>query len=221
MSRCKSLKHVVCSGEALPAVLVEEFKEKLPWVRIHNLYGPTEAAIDVTSIELTEVDTSQSGVTIGKPVANTKLYIVDKHMSLQPIGVPGELLIEGVQVARGYLNRPELTAEKFIASPFHSGARVYRTGDLAKWLSNGEIAYIGRIDNQVKIRGNRIELGEIETRLLQSGYVSNAVVVVKGETLVAKISCRVCNTQRRLSTGIIICILKGSVTRLYASVNGD
>ena len=186
VSRCKSLKHVICSGEALPAVLVEEFKEKLPWVRIHNLYGPTEAAIDVTSIELTEVDTSQSGVTIGKPVANTKLYIVDKHMSLQPIGVPGELLIEGVQVARGYLNRPELTAEKFIASPFHSGARVYRTGDLAKWLSNGEIAYIGRIDNQVKIRGNRIELGEIETRLLQSGYVANAVVVVKGETSLRK-----------------------------------
>ncbi|RKR12109.1 amino acid adenylation domain-containing protein [Flavobacterium sp. 81] len=170
---------MVCSGEALPAVMVEEFKQKLPWVRLHNLYGPTEAAIDVTSIDLTDVNTEESGVTIGKPVANTKIYIVDKNLSLQPVGVPGELLIEGVQVARGYLNRPELTAEKFIASPFNEGERIYRTGDLAKWLPNGEIAYIGRIDNQVKIRGNRIELGEIETRILESGYVENVAVLVK------------------------------------------
>ncbi|TCK55875.1 non-ribosomal peptide synthase protein (TIGR01720 family)/amino acid adenylation domain-containing protein [Flavobacterium sp. 90] len=177
--KCTSLKHVVCSGEALPAVMVEEFKQKLPWVRLHNLYGPTEAAIDVTSIDLTDVNTEESGVTIGKPVANTKIYIVDKNLSLQPVGVPGELLIEGVQVARGYLNRPELTAEKFIASPFNEGQRIYRTGDLAKWLPNGEIAYLGRIDNQVKIRGNRIELGEIETRILESGYVENVAVLVK------------------------------------------
>ena len=177
--KCKSLRHVVCSGEALPAVMVEEFKQKLPWVRIHNLYGPTEAGIDVTSIDLTEVDTKEHGVTIGKPVANTKIYIVDKYMSLQPVGVPGELLIEGIQVARGYLNRPELTAEKFIESPFTKGDRIYRTGDLAKWLPDGSIAYIGRIDNQVKIRGNRIELGEIETRINESGLVEQAAVLVQ------------------------------------------
>ena len=181
--KCKTLRHLVCSGEALPAAMVEEVKQKLPWVRIHNLYGPTEAAIDVTSIDLTEVDTKEHGVTIGKPVANTKIYIVDKNMALQPVGIPGELLIEGVQVARGYLNRPELTAEKFIESPFNKGERAYRTGDLAKWLPNGEIEYIGRIDNQVKIRGNRIELGEIEARIKESGYAEQAAVLAIGDTL--------------------------------------
>ena len=165
-STCKSLRHIVCSGEALPGGMVEQAKAQLPWVRIHNLYGPTEAAIDVTSIDLTEVDTAELGVSIGKPVANTKIYIVDKELNLQPLGVPGELLIEGIQVAEGYLNRPELTAEKFLNSPFTKGDRLYRTGDLTKWLPNGEIAYLGRIDNQIKIRGNRVELGEIEQVLL-------------------------------------------------------
>ncbi|WP_298734509.1 non-ribosomal peptide synthetase [uncultured Chitinophaga sp.] len=180
---CRSLQHVVCSGEALSPVLVAAFKEKLPWVRLHNLYGPTEAAIDVTAIDLTEVDTNVSGVSIGKPVANTRIYIVDRNLQLQPVGVPGELLIEGVQVARGYLNQAALSAEKFIASPFTTGGRAYRTGDLAKWLPNGEIAYMGRMDDQVKIRGNRIEPGEIETRLLSYGLVEQAAVVVKGEGL--------------------------------------
>ncbi len=176
---CRSLRHVVCSGEALPNDIVLNFKELLPWVRIHNLYGPTEAAIDVTSIDLTEVDTRQNGVTIGKSVANTRIYIVDKNFALQPIGVPGELLIEGVQVANGYLNRPELNAEKFIESPFNKGDRIYRTGDLAKWLPNGEIVYIGRIDNQVKLRGNRIELGEIEQVLkAYSAAIAQVVVAV-------------------------------------------
>ncbi|WP_378186687.1 amino acid adenylation domain-containing protein [Aquimarina sp. W85] len=179
---CRSLRHVVCSGEALPSSMVEEFKQKLPWVRIHNLYGPTEAGIDVTSIDLTDVDTKEKGVSIGKPVANTKIYIVDKNLLEQPIGVPGELLIEGIQVAQGYLNRPDLNSDKFITSPFTKGARIYRTGDLARWLPNGEIAYIGRIDDQVKIRGNRIELGEIESKMQSSGYVDNAVVMVRGES---------------------------------------
>jgi len=178
-SSCKSLRHVVCSGEALPSNMVSTFKEKLPWVQIHNLYGPTEAAIDVTSINLTDVDTESLGVSIGKPVANTRIYIVDKSFSLQPIGVAGELLIEGVQLSEGYLNRPELTSEKFIRSPFTAGGRVYRTGDLAKWDCNGDIIYIGRLDNQIKLRGNRIELGEIERRILSSGYVENSAVLLK------------------------------------------
>lgn len=176
---CKGLTHVVCSGEALPASMVEDFKVKLPWVRIHNLYGPTEAAIDVTYIDLTDVDTKTAGVTIGKPVANTKIYIVHKDMTQQPVGIAGELLIEGIQVSLGYLNRAELNQEKFIDSPFIRGAHVYRTGDLAKWLPNGEIAYVGRMDDQVKIRGNRIELGEIETAIQSSGYVHNVAVIVK------------------------------------------
>ncbi|WP_378186683.1 amino acid adenylation domain-containing protein [Aquimarina sp. W85] len=179
---CRTLRHVVCSGEILLSNMVEEFKEKLPWVRIHNLYGPTEAAIDVTSIDLTDVNTKEKGVSIGKPVANTRIYIVDKDLSPQSIDVPGELLIGGIQIAQGYLNRPDLNVEKFIPSPFTKGERIYRTGDLAKWLSNGEIAYIGRIDDQVKIRGNRIELGEIESKMQSSGYVDNAVVLVRGES---------------------------------------
>jgi amino acid adenylation domain-containing protein len=182
-AKCRSIKHIVCSGEALSPVLVEECKEKLPWVRLHNLYGPTEAAIDVTAVELTNVDTKVNGVSIGKPVANTRIYIVDRNLNLQPVGVPGELLIEGIQVARGYLNLPELSAAKFIESPFNAGDRIYRTGDLAKWLPNGEIAYMGRMDDQVKIRGNRIELGEIETRIKGSGYVEQAAVIVKGYAL--------------------------------------
>ncbi|MBW8687176.1 non-ribosomal peptide synthetase [Chitinophaga rhizophila] len=175
--KCDSLQHVVCSGEALPASMVADFKRRLPGVRLYNLYGPTEAAIDVTFVELTNA----VNVTIGKPVANTRIYIVDEQLQQQPIGVPGELLIEGVQVAAGYLNKPALSAERFIPSPFRAGERIYRTGDLAKWLPDGEIAYLGRIDHQVKIRGNRIELGEIETKLEESPYVEQGVVVVKGE----------------------------------------
>jgi amino acid adenylation domain-containing protein len=178
-AKCSSLKHIVCSGEALPAEMVEDVKSRLPWVRIHNLYGPTEAAIDVTAVDLTSVDTKATGVSIGKPVANTRIFIVNKNLAPQPIGVPGELLIEGVQVARGYLNKPALTGEKFIASPFNFGQRVYRTGDLAKWTSKGEIIYLGRLDDQVKIRGNRIELGEIESRMRESQYVDEAAVIVK------------------------------------------
>lgn len=179
--KCESLRHVVCSGEALPATTVAECKEKLPWVRIHNLYGPTEAAIDVTAIDLTDTEL----VTIGKPVANTKIYIVDEQLRQQPVGVAGELLIEGIQVARGYINQPALTASRFIDSPFTAGARLYRTGDLAKWLPDGTISYLGRMDDQVKIRGNRIEPGEIESRILSWGHAEQAGVIVKDKRLVA------------------------------------
>ncbi len=177
--QCKSLRHIVCSGEVLPVQMVAQIQHSLPWVHIHNLYGPTEAAIDVTWADLTHLDTQNSGGSIGKPVANTRIYIVDKDLKPQAVGVAGELLIEGIQVASGYLNRPELTAEKFIQSPFNPNDRVYRTGDLCKWMPNGEIAYLGRLDHQVKIRGNRIELGEIEHQMERSGYVDQAVVLVR------------------------------------------
>ena len=178
-SRCQNLKHVVCSGEALPSSMVCNFKEKFTTTRIHNLYGPTEAAIDVTTIDLTVINTQIEGVSIGKSVANTQLYIVNKTMDLQAVGVAGELLIGGIQVSRGYLNKPELTSEKFISSPFIKGERLYRTGDLAKWHSDGSIEYLGRIDKQVKIRGFRIELGEIENQLELLPAIKQAVVVVK------------------------------------------
>jgi len=176
--KCRSLKHVVCSGESLPVAVVKEFKEKLPLVRIHNYYGPTEAAIDVTAIDLTEQNT-MTRVSIGAPVANTSIYITNEELRLQPIGVAGELIIGGVQVSKGYMNRPELNLEKFIESPFKKGERLYRTGDLACWLPDGTIEYIGRIDNQVKIRGNRVEIGEIESVLEQSGLVKQCVVLIK------------------------------------------
>ena len=179
VSQLKSLKQIVCSGEVFPGYMVARIQESLPWVGIQNLYGPTEAAIDVTWSDLTRLDTENSSVTIGKPVANTRIHVVDQDLNPQAIGVAGELLIEGLQVASGYLNRPELSAEKFIESPFSKGERVYRTGDLCKWLPNGDIAYLGRLDHQVKIRGNRIELGEIEYQLDRSGLVDQGVVIVK------------------------------------------
>lgn len=171
-----SVKHVVCSGEALPGKVVSEFRKKMP-ARIHNLYGPTEAAIDVTATDLTDADTTHQ-VSIGFPIANTRIYIVNDAMQLQPPGIAGELLIGGIQVAKGYLNRPELTAARFIDDPFVPGGRLYKTGDIARWNSDGSIAYLGRADGQVKIRGNRIELGEITAQLLANPSVTDAVVSV-------------------------------------------
>ena len=182
---CNSLQKVLCSGEALKPSQVNLFREKLPQTALHNLYGPTEAAIDVTCWSVPPTAEEIKVVPIGKPVANTQIYIVDAHNRPVPVGIAGELHIGGVQVGRGYWNRPELTAEKFITDPFSSrqGARLYKTGDLCRWLHDGNIEYLGRIDEQVKIRGFRIELGEIESELMQSGLVSSAVVVAKENAL--------------------------------------
>jgi len=177
--RCGSLTRVICSGEALSPELVRRFKATLD-VPLYNLYGPTEAAVDVTAWTC-DLDQLQSNVPIGKPIANTQIYLLDRRMQPVPVGVTGELFIGGTNVGRGYLNRPELTAERFIADPFSTtpGARLYRTGDLARFRPDGNIEYLGRIDNQVKIRGFRIELGEIEAALLDYPGVSRAVVVAQ------------------------------------------
>ncbi|MGK7942437.1 MAG: amino acid adenylation domain-containing protein [Crocosphaera sp.] len=179
LDRCSNLKRVVCSGEALPVDLQQRFFNRLE-CELHNLYGPTEAAIDVTYWECQSTE-EQRTVPIGRPVANTQLYILDKAMQPVPIGVKGELHIGGIQLAKGYLNRPELTAEKFIPNPFskNSTAKLYKTGDLARYLSDGNIEYLGRIDHQVKIRGFRIELGEIEAVLAKQPSVRETVVVPK------------------------------------------
>ena len=141
---------------------------------LHNLYGPTEAAVDVTYWPC-RADSDRSIVPIGYPVANTQIYILDPRLSPVPIGCIGELHICGVQVARGYLNRSELSAEKFIPDPFSGdpAARLYKTGDLARYLADGSIEYLGRIDFQVKIRGLRVELGEIEARLAELDAVDS------------------------------------------------
>ncbi|NLR67705.1 non-ribosomal peptide synthase/polyketide synthase [Chitinophaga varians] len=172
------LKRVLCSGEALKPQHVSLFREKIPYAGLYNLYGPTEAAIDVTCWHVPDDLGEHEIVSIGQPVANTQLYILDKAGGLLPPGVFGELHIGGVQVARGYLNRETLTAEKFIDDPFSNG-RLYKTGDWCRWLPDGNIEYAGRIDDQVKIRGFRIELGEIESVLLENEQVSEAVVVAK------------------------------------------
>ncbi|MBW8683317.1 non-ribosomal peptide synthase/polyketide synthase [Chitinophaga rhizophila] len=175
---CPTLKKVLCSGEQLKPAHVKRFHEKLPHVALYNLYGPTEAAIDVTCWAVPMAQEIRT-VPIGKPVANTSLFILNGVAELVPVGVPGELCIGGVQVARGYLNRSSLTAEKFIDSPFLTGDRLYRTGDMARWLPDGNIEYLGRIDDQVKIRGYRVELGEVESVLQAAPGVKQGVVVAR------------------------------------------
>ncbi|MCB7162458.1 amino acid adenylation domain-containing protein [Bacillus subtilis] len=181
VERCSSLQHVMCSGEALPYELQEEFFNKMG-ARLHNLYGPTEASIEVTHWECKR-SSDYKFVPMGRPISNIKLYVLDKQMQLVPIGVPGELYIGGGGLAKGYLNRPELTAERFISNPFNDepGSRLYKTGDLVRYLPDGNLEYLGRIDNQVKIRGFRIELGEIETALGTHPAVQETVVIAREE----------------------------------------
>jgi amino acid adenylation domain-containing protein len=174
-----SIKRVFCSGEALPFELQKRFFASLD-AELHNLYGPTEAAVDVTFWKCQQ-ESQQSIVPIGRPIANTKIYLLDTYLQPVPIGIPGDLYIGGVGLARGYLNRPNITAERFIPNPFSDtwGTRLYKTGDLAKYLPDGNIVFLGRIDNQVKVRGFRIELGEIESVLGQHPAVREVVVTVQ------------------------------------------
>jgi arthrofactin-type cyclic lipopeptide synthetase B len=183
VSQAAGLQRVMCSGEALPGSLVRRFKQQLPGIGLYNLYGPTEAAVDVTAWNCARPDAADN-TPIGKPIANTRLYVLDGQLQPVPLGVVGELFIGGVQVARGYLNRPELTAERFLKDPFTPG-RLYRTGDLGRYLPDGNIEYLGRNDDQVKIRGLRIELGEIQARLLEHPQVNEAAVVAREDRLVA------------------------------------
>ncbi|WP_413198525.1 amino acid adenylation domain-containing protein [Nostoc piscinale] len=185
VEKCQSLVRVIASGEALPVELQQRFFQRLD-AQLHNLYGPTEAAVDVTFWQCQNHLNNQKTVPIGRPIANIHIYLLDKYLHPVPVGVPGEVYIGGVGVGRGYLNRPELTAEKFIPNPFTTTAsRLYKTGDLARYLPNGEIEYIGRIDYQVKLRGFRIELGEIEAAIAQYPGVRETVVVVNAQRIVA------------------------------------
>ncbi|SFP36146.1 non-ribosomal peptide synthetase [Pseudomonas sp. NFPP28] len=183
VSQAEGLVRVMCSGEALPGSLVRRFKQQLPGSQLHNLYGPTEAAVDVTAWNCAGPVTPDN-TPIGKPIANTRMYVLDAQMQPVPLGVVGELFIGGVQVARGYLNRPELTAERFLKDPFTDG-RLYRTGDVGRYLADGTIEYLGRNDDQVKIRGLRIELGEIQARLTDHPQVNEAAVIARDNRLIA------------------------------------
>jgi amino acid adenylation domain-containing protein len=180
VERCRGLRRVITSGEALALEHERRLFERLPGAELHNLYGPTEAAVDVTWWRC-EPGSRRRSVPIGRPLRNVAIHLADRGLRPVPAGVAGELLIGGVQVGRGYHGRPALTAEKFIPDPFAAapGERLYRTGDLARWLPGGEIEYLGRIDHQVKIRGVRIELGEIEAALRDHPAVRDAVAIVR------------------------------------------
>ena len=164
---------ILCGGEALPADLAEQLLAR--GGAVWNLYGPTETTVWSA---VSRVWPGQP-VVIGRPLANTTFYVVDRHWQPVPVGVPGELLIGGAGLARGYLNRPELTAEKFVAHPFRAGARLYRTGDLMRYRADGTLEFLGRLDHQVKVRGFRIELGEIEAALRDAPEVRDVVVIAR------------------------------------------
>jgi len=166
---------ILCGGEAMPPDLAVSLAERS--TSTWNLYGPTETTIWSTQSHIV----AARGVSIGGPIANTQLYVLDAGGDVVPTGVAGELYIGGAGVARGYLGRPDLTAERFVPSPFADGARLYRTGDLVRWRSDGELEYLGRLDHQVKLRGYRIELDEIEVALVAHEAVAQAVVVAREE----------------------------------------
>ena len=172
-----SLEKVTLAGESLGKNLIKASKEKNSDIEIINEYGPTEGSVVSTIARALD---HKSAISIGKPIANRRIYITDSNLNLQPIGVAGELCIGGDGLARGYLNRPELKEEKFTDSPFMPGERIYRTGDLGRWLTDGNIEFIGRIDSQVKLRGHRIELGEIENRLQDYEGIKEAAAAVDG-----------------------------------------
>jgi amino acid adenylation domain-containing protein len=179
--KCSAVKRVICSGEVLPLDLQSAFLSKFQ-SKLHNLYGPTEAAVDVTFWACEQTHSGMS-VPIGKPIANTQIYVLDELMEPTPLGVPGELYLGGAGLARGYLGQPELTAQRFVPNSFSAtpGERLYRTGDLARYRPDGNLEFLGRIDDQVKISGHRIELGEVEEVIQSHPAVQQVAVVVDEE----------------------------------------
>ncbi|MGZ3459985.1 MAG: amino acid adenylation domain-containing protein, partial [Archangium sp.] len=171
----------VVGGEALTAAALTFWRERAPRTRIINEYGPTETVVGCSIFEVGPETRLESAVPIGRPIANTRLYVLDAHLVPVQVGVTGELYIGGAGVARGYSQRPELTAERFVPDPFAStpGQRLYRTGDLVRWRADGQLEYVGRIDEQVKLRGFRIELGEIEAVLAEHKAVREVAVTVR------------------------------------------
>jgi amino acid adenylation domain-containing protein len=177
---CTTLGMIVCSGEALPKALAELARRLLPSTTLLNFYGSSEVTGDVTFHNCSADSERYQSIPLGRPIANTQIYILNADLELAPIGVTGELYLAGDGLARGYLHQPDLTAERFIPNPFStSGERMYRSGDLGRYLPDGEIDYLGRSDDQVKIRGFRIELGEIEAALTRLPLVRECVVLAR------------------------------------------
>jgi aspartate racemase len=183
----KPVRQLLAGGDTLSVPHVQKFLSKLPDCKLINGYGPTENTTFTCCYSITELSPLNHSVPIGRPIGNTQAYILDSQQQPVPIGVMGELYIGGDGLARGYLNCPDSTQEKFILNPFSSelGARLYKTGDLGRYLPDGNIEFLGRVDHQVKIRGFRIELGEIESCLVQHPGVNQTVVIVREDIIPA------------------------------------
>jgi non-ribosomal peptide synthetase component F len=171
----RSLRALLIGGDMLPVSLIQKLQRENT-AAIYNMYGPTETTI-WSCIHKFENDVQR--VRIGKPIANTQIYILNKYLHLAPVGVAGDLYIGGEGVSVGYHNRQELTAQRFIANPFKAEGKIYMTGDVARWLPDGTIELLGRTDNQVKIRGHRIELGEIEHQISRYEGIKEVVIMAR------------------------------------------
>ncbi len=176
---CTSLRHVFVGGEIFPAQYAANLAARIP-ARLHNIYGPTETCVNSTMHEWVPAMGRTGIVPIGRPIGNTEVYVLDEHQALVPVGVPGELYIGGDGVSHGYLNSPELTARRFVAHPFRARTRAYRTGDRVRWREDGLLEFLGRFDDQFKLRGIRIESGEVEAALTAHPAIGAAAVVVRG-----------------------------------------
>lgn len=182
------LRYLVTGGDVVEPGTFRRVLQNSPPRNLLNAYGPTECTTFVTTHRIADVDQGASATSIGKPISNASIYILDRHLQPAPLGASGEIYIGGVSVGLGYLNRSQLTAERFVADPFSAepGARMYKTGDSGRWRTGGQIDFLGRNDQQVKIRGFRIELGEIEMQLVRHPFVNEAVVVVRADGPVEK-----------------------------------
>ncbi|HEX7836832.1 MAG TPA: amino acid adenylation domain-containing protein, partial [Kofleriaceae bacterium] len=180
-ARADALRYVIFGGEALDPGRLASWRQRYPLVALINMYGITETTVHVTYKEIGEAEIASNTSNIGRPLPTLSTYVVDDHLALVPLGVPGELCIGGDGVARGYLHRDELTAARFVPSPFVPGDRLYRSGDLVRLLDSGDMEYLGRIDQQVKVRGFRVEIPEIETQLETHPAVARAVVIARSD----------------------------------------
>ena len=189
-SKPLALRYVIFGGEALQPSRLRAFKDAYPAVKLINMYGITETTVHVTAAEVSDTDIAENLSNIGRPIPTTTAYLFDEKLRLVPVGVPAEIFVGGQGVGRGYLRREELTQQRFVSDPNHPGERLYRSGDLARHLPDGSMVYLGRIDDQVQVRGFRVELGEIKTHLLRHPAVRDVEVIARprpsdGQELVA------------------------------------
>ncbi|MDF9553482.1 amino acid adenylation domain-containing protein, partial [Bacillus cereus] len=202
------LRYIIFGGEALKPAMLDEWLKKYNETKLINMYGITETTVHVTFKEIGIKEVRDGASNIGKPIPTLTALVVDKNLTIQPIGVPGELCVGGAGVTRGYLNREQLTKDRFVQNPYFNNEKMYRSGDLVKLLSNGEIEYLGRIDHQVKIRGFRIELGEIENRLVSHEHIKEAVVLAKEDEQYQKYLCAYIVCQKNLDKSELKAYLK-------------